>query len=289
MIDFRTAELAGLRMHYAEAAGPGQPLVLVHGILSSLTSYLPLMPHLAVIAHVYALDLRGHGHSDRVAPPYVVSAFADDLAGFIRAVIGRPAIIAGHSLGALVAARVAAYHPDAVSGVLLEDPPIYMTLRPRFKETVFYDYFVAVHDVLQSHTQTGGSVDDLIDIIGQWPIADGRTGIEAFGREALREWATNLHLVDPRILGDTLEGELFDAPGPDAVLDMIRCPAHVLIGQWSLGAALDDADLRRMLARLPQATYRVFEDVGHLIHVERQGEYLAELRQFVAQVSRYGG
>jgi pimeloyl-ACP methyl ester carboxylesterase len=63
---FSTVELGEVQIHYAEVPGHGPALVLLHGILGSHLSFLPLLPDLAAGAHVYALDLRGHGWSSHV-------------------------------------------------------------------------------------------------------------------------------------------------------------------------------------------------------------------------------
>jgi pimeloyl-ACP methyl ester carboxylesterase len=53
-----TITLGGVGIHYAEALGDGDALVLLHGITDSLDTYEPLLPELSQWAHVYALDLR---------------------------------------------------------------------------------------------------------------------------------------------------------------------------------------------------------------------------------------
>lgn len=67
MTHYQTIDLDEVRLHYAEAPGPGPALVLIHGLSGSNTSFLPLMPALAQQAHVYAPDLRAM--ANQVARP----------------------------------------------------------------------------------------------------------------------------------------------------------------------------------------------------------------------------
>ena len=68
-------------------------------------------------------DARGHGLSDQPPTGYAPQDHAADVAGLIRGLgLERPILI-GHSMGAGVAATVAAHYPDLVAGAILEDPP----------------------------------------------------------------------------------------------------------------------------------------------------------------------
>ncbi|MFE7117188.1 alpha/beta fold hydrolase [Streptomyces sp. NPDC057654] len=137
-------EAAGsIRLAY-EQAGPASeapPMLFVHGACCDRSYFEPQFTHFAGERRVAAVDLRGHGESDRpdTSTPgaYGVEAFADDvLAVSAAAGFDRP-IVVGHSLGGLVALACAA-RPDAVRAVVLVDPaPIYNDhLKAFFARTV---------------------------------------------------------------------------------------------------------------------------------------------------------
>ncbi|WP_286175996.1 alpha/beta fold hydrolase [Arthrobacter sp. NEB 688] len=68
----------------------------------------------------YAVDLRGQGGSDRPGT-YSIALMARDVAGLLD-VLGEPVVdLVGHSLGGLVACRVAAERPETVRRLILED------------------------------------------------------------------------------------------------------------------------------------------------------------------------
>jgi pimeloyl-ACP methyl ester carboxylesterase len=82
------------------------------------------MLHLAKKWQLYALDLRGHGQSGRVKNCYRVSDYAQDVIRFLESKISQPAVILGHSVGALVAVDVAAHKSKQVSAIIgLEAEP----------------------------------------------------------------------------------------------------------------------------------------------------------------------
>jgi pimeloyl-ACP methyl ester carboxylesterase len=274
-----TITLGGVDIQYAEAPGIVSALVLLHGITDSLDTYLPLLGELSGWAHVYALDLRGHGGSSNVGS-YRVRDYTDDVAAFVQAVIGAPAVVAGHSLGGLVAAALAADAPALVRGVLLEDPPMYLGDMWRFRQTAFYDGFVALRRMLHDHAAAGGEFADLIMRVGQQPAGDGRTLAQATSPEDVRYRAEQLDHLDPRALDAAIDGSVFYGFEPDDVLAQIRCPVHLLAGQADLGSALIAADVERLVHTVPDCTVAMVNDVGHGIHGEQPRVYLDELQQF---------
>jgi pimeloyl-ACP methyl ester carboxylesterase len=280
-IQFRTVDLDEVQIHYAEAPGPGPALVILHGITGSHGSFLPLVPVLAEQAHVYALDLRGHNLSGRTPGAYQVPDYGRDIVAFLRTVVGRPAVVAGHSLGGLIAVWLAAQAPDWVRSILLEDPPLYITSGSRMQETVFYGFFVALRALLAEHHGRGGTLDDLIPIVGQFPINAEQTMLDAVGPEAVRERAIELQRMDPAVLDPAIGGAIFDPHEPDDLLRQIRCPVHLLAAQIEFGGAISAQDVQRVVSTLPHCTHTVFERTGHSIHDARPDEYVQELHRFI--------
>ncbi len=77
------------------------------------------LPHRRVLA----LDLRGHGRSDRPGSGYTVEAMAADVAHALRS-LALDGVVVGHSWGVPVALRLAAVEPTLVSRLVLVDGPI---------------------------------------------------------------------------------------------------------------------------------------------------------------------
>lgn len=107
-------------------AAPGQarPVLLVHGIADSALTWAAVLPELADIGPVYAVDLPGFGLSG--APAGRCSASFAEMVELLRTlitdVIGRPALVVGNSLGGWMATRLALDAPRNVAGVIMIDP-----------------------------------------------------------------------------------------------------------------------------------------------------------------------
>jgi len=111
--------LAGL------VAGPesaANKIVFLHGLGGSLSTWAQVMGDAAMSNRVLALDLPGHGGSDKPAPDgfeYSVSKIAQAVGDAIVSQGLAPAIVVGHSMGGAVALQLAIDRPKAVRALVL--------------------------------------------------------------------------------------------------------------------------------------------------------------------------
>ncbi|NBU25781.1 MAG: alpha/beta hydrolase [Gammaproteobacteria bacterium] len=117
----RTVTLAnGLRMGYVELGDPGKPaFVFLHGFTNSSLGYLPLGRLLAQRYHVFLLDQRGHGASDKPQCCYSRLDMAYDVKLFLDLKGIRRAHVAGHSMGGMVAPTFAAFWPERIDHLVI--------------------------------------------------------------------------------------------------------------------------------------------------------------------------
>ncbi len=114
-----------VRLRYREV-GRGAPVVLLHGATRSLEDWVQIGDSLAVDHRVITLDLRGHGQSSRFTErARFGSEMVDDVVRLLDHLHIQRAHLVGHSLGAVVAANVAARYPTRVATVSLIAPPLY--------------------------------------------------------------------------------------------------------------------------------------------------------------------
>ncbi|WP_030297718.1 alpha/beta fold hydrolase [Streptomyces katrae] len=106
----------------AAGAGAAPPVVLLHALGERAADWARVRDALARDRRVYALDLRGHGLSDRPAH-YSPELMRDDVLGFLDALGLDRVDLIGHSLGGVVAYLVAAEQPHRIGRLVLEDAP----------------------------------------------------------------------------------------------------------------------------------------------------------------------
>jgi non-heme chloroperoxidase len=109
----------GVRIH-AQIVGAGTPVVLLHGwafdhrIWDRQIRVLTDAGHTAI-----AIDLRGHGRSDRPHQGYGLNRLARDVIAVIAQLDIEPAVLIGWSLGGVTALRVALDAPDRLTKLIL--------------------------------------------------------------------------------------------------------------------------------------------------------------------------
>src|SRR5690349_5087605 len=88
----------GVRLHYRHQ-GPsiGPAIVLLHGYSDSSLSFARVMPLLPSEQRVIAIDLRGHGDSDKPDDGYSITTMADDVVQVMEALKVPSAVVVGHS------------------------------------------------------------------------------------------------------------------------------------------------------------------------------------------------
>jgi pimeloyl-ACP methyl ester carboxylesterase len=95
------------------------PLLLVHGFGASTDHWRKNLTGLSADFEVWAIDLLGFGRSDKAIVPYSPTLWRDQLDEFITAVIGRPAVLVGNSIGAYACLLTGATRPTSTQGVVL--------------------------------------------------------------------------------------------------------------------------------------------------------------------------
>ncbi|WP_119460284.1 alpha/beta fold hydrolase [Rhodospirillaceae bacterium SYSU D60014] len=110
----------GLTLPYVEQGDPeGPPVLFLHGYTDSWRSFARVLGHLPPRFRAIALTQRGHGDAGRPAAGYHPRVLAADLEDFMDALGIEEAVIAGHSMGSVVAQRFAIENPGRTRGLVL--------------------------------------------------------------------------------------------------------------------------------------------------------------------------
>ena len=116
---------AGHRIVYDVYGEGDRVIVLVHGLLMNRRMYERLGSELAARGNrVVAVDLLGHGRSDRPVDPrlYNMVAFAEQLVALFDHLELEAPVVGGTSLGANVGLELASHHPDRAGALFVEMP-----------------------------------------------------------------------------------------------------------------------------------------------------------------------
>ncbi len=122
----KSVDVDGIKTSYFEG-GSGEAMVLVHGggfgSTTSANRWDPIFDHLAAYFHVYALDKLGQGYTDNPLSDddYTMEAVTRHIHRFMETLGIQKVHLAGHSRGALPAARIAVDHPEMIQTLILFD------------------------------------------------------------------------------------------------------------------------------------------------------------------------
>lgn len=112
-------------LYFERVDGRAPAVVLIHGWCCDRTYFAPQVEHFARQGRaVVALDLRGHGQSDKPEQAYTMPAFADDVAWVCRQLALVRPVLVGHSMGGTIAFDVAARYPSLPGAIAMLDSAV---------------------------------------------------------------------------------------------------------------------------------------------------------------------
>lgn len=249
------SEIAGLA---AIVAGAGQNVLLIHGVGLQAEAWNSQITALAPTYHVVAVDMPGHGQSPVPAQPMTLAGYTDAIAQTLDA----PAVVIGHSMGAMIALDMAMRHPSRVRGV------------------------AALNAIFQRAPEAASAVRARADSLDGTTVANPSAPLERwFGtapspeREACESWLT---ATSPA--GYKMAYQVFaTSDGPDAeALTKLTCPALFLTGSEEPNSTPEMS--RKMAALAPQGRAQIIDDAAHMMPMTHADEVNAELLRFAKEV-----
>lgn len=120
----QTIQINGHTIFYT-VRGEGKPLLLIHGYGAGMWVWEKQIDVLSRSYRVYALDLIGHGFSDRPKIPYTPETYIHFFRDFMDGVEIEKAVLIGNSMGGGIAWAMAILYPERVDRLILIDcvPP----------------------------------------------------------------------------------------------------------------------------------------------------------------------
>jgi 3-oxoadipate enol-lactonase len=249
----RFHEHRGARIRVFEG-GQGPPLLLIHGFGGAAWNFEPLAPFLSG-RRLIVPDLPGHGASSPLPATPTLAGFADLLASLLD----EPVDVLGHSLGGVVALRLAERHPQLVRSLVLA------AAAGISSSTRLAEITIALVGIAQPGKLAGRRVDRIAGSRLLRRLVFGR--FEVSNPELLSERAVHGFLRGSTMHTDAIGAGLALArDDPRADLDGVRCPVLVLWGGRDRQVPVEDGF---EYARRLRAPLRVIADCGHLLIGER--------------------
>lgn len=116
------ADVNGIKL-YHEIYGEGEPLVLIHGGLTTIGEMQGWGQPLAKTRQVIAVEMQGHGHTADTDRPMSFPTMGDDIAALLDHLKIPKADLVGHSFGGASAIRAAIQHPERVRRLVVISSP----------------------------------------------------------------------------------------------------------------------------------------------------------------------
>lgn len=248
--------------------GAGRPLVLVHGLMGRGSTWSRQVPWLTRFGTVYTYDAPWHRGRDVDDPaPVSTERFVADL-GDAVAELGAPAVLIGHSMGALHSWCLAAQRPDLVSALVVED------MAPDFVGRTTGPWEPWLHALPAEF----GSAAEVFAEFG--PVA-GQYFLDAFDRT---ETGWRLHGHPARWIEIAAEWGTRDYW--QQWCD-VRAPVLLIEAGDSVAPP---GQMRRMLQLAGErATYVQLFGVGHLVHDDAPDRYREVVETFLSALAENAG
>jgi len=116
------ADVNGIKL-YHEIHGEGEPLVLIHGGLTTIGEMQGWVEPLAKTWQVIAVEMQGHGRTADTDRPMSFTTMGDDIAALLDHLKIPKADFVGHSFGGASAIRAAIQHPEKVRRLVVISSP----------------------------------------------------------------------------------------------------------------------------------------------------------------------
>lgn len=220
--------------------GQGPHVLLMHGVGLRAEAWSRQIQALAASGYyVVAPDMPGHGASPVPSGDVGLAAYTDLVAGCLT----DPAVIVGHSMGAMIALDLASRYADRVRGVV--------ALNAVFRRSAVAKAAVSA----RVSALDGQGTPDPSDTLARW---FGET--QSAERAACKEW---LRAVDP--VGYKAAYAVFateDGPSTDA-LQELNMPALFVTGSEERNSTPEMS--RNMAALVPDGRAEVIEGAAHMM------------------------
>lgn len=311
----KTYDTGSVKLNFVVGPDNGPSLLLIPAQIGTWESYKKVLLPLSQSFQVYAIDIRGHGKSSWTPGHYSWKIIGEDIKLFIENVIRQKVIISGNSSGGIIALWCAANIPEYISGIILEDAPIFSAEMPRFKERDRFVYNGLKHLVHQVGDVSNRDLanyfknmevpvsDKRIKRIPNWFVGWLSKRIKKFQDkhpnrpveigfpDSLRLLIKSLSMFDPDFARAFVDGRFYKGIDHAEAFKKTICPILLIQTDWKryenygLVGAFDDDDAQRAISLAPQIIHKKVA-ANHVVHAFKPKEYSKLVLEFKEVVAK---
>jgi 3-oxoadipate enol-lactonase len=247
-------------------SGAGDVIVFLHPVGMNAQFWQPVAEKLPLRFRSLAIDAMGHGESDTSPGDFTLDDMAGDVIELVRSLDSGPCILAGCSMGGMVAQGVALRAPEMVRALVLMNSGHTLPAAGR-----------AAMELRAVESRKGMPV--IIDAtIDRWFSAT----FQAASPEIVKSVREHLLTCDPIVHSRAWRAirDLDYAPK----LAAVRCPVLVMTGSADVSTppALSEA----MVKMFANGTYREIAGAGHMAPIEQPALVAGWIAEFAAALDR---
>lgn len=248
------ADFDGTKIHYYDTGRGTKALVFIHGWACSADFWSRSVKEFPG-RRVIAVDLVGHGKSDKPKTIYTMDLFAKSVAAALKKAKVKKAVLVGHSMGTAVARQFYRLYPEKTLGIVIVDGSLRWDMTGEQKE----EFYKPLRTNYQENSKR--FVEDMLR-----PIKDEQ--IKAEIRQTM--------LATPQYVGLSAM-EAFNEQGLWE-RDQIKVPVLAIMAKSDWWAA-DTESFYRTIA--PDIDFQMWDGVSHFLMMEKPAEFNREIHDFI--------
>jgi pimeloyl-ACP methyl ester carboxylesterase len=264
-------------------AGPsdGQPLVLLHGLGATKSSWLPIVPALAKRYRVIAIDLPGFGASSKPMGAYNAAWFSKHVVALMDRLGHERVLLAGNSMGGRISMEMAMLEPDRIAAIACLCPAAAFSYRPLVwaARIARPEFGVLAARLPRSRVLEG--LRELFAVPGRVEDSWYEAAVDDFlqvwrnPRARMAFFASLRHIYIEEPYGDA---------GFWGRLAALEPPALYVYGRRD--TLITSRFAQKVRATVPAATVNVWNDCGHVPQIEHPERTVKKLLEFYATAER---
>jgi pimeloyl-ACP methyl ester carboxylesterase len=254
----RFAVLDGARVHYKSIGKGASAIVFIHGWTCNMDFWRLQVPDFTESAQVIAIDLPGHGQSDKPQLTYSMDYFARAIDSVMRDAKVERGVLVGHSMGTPVIRQFYRKYPQKTLALVIVDGG----LRPFGKKEQMEQFIAPLRG--PNYKQAASQFVDMM-------LAPVKSA------ELRQEIKTSMLAIPQHVAVSAMEGMIDESIWGQ---DKINVPVLAILAKSPFWPT-DNEQFYRSIA--PNLEYHMWDGVSHFLMMEKPAEFNSAVAAFIAK------